>query len=182
MANPFARRFALSNLLADPAALIDERIDAKLRQPQPADWGPGGYLGAGMPAPGSGSGTGEDPELVSAATQRVLKLSVADNGSGYLDLGAASGISTVWARYTIVRNTTTPIREAGKFELLHDGSSAWVAGRQGSPVPPGSGLAGVTFSASIAGGQLRLTAAASNLTPDASADIGFIFTLLEVLF
>ena len=45
----------------------------------------------------------------------------------------------------------------------------------------GSALAGVTFSGSIASGQLRLTATTDNLTPDASADLLFIFTILEAL-
>lgn len=174
------RRERLSNLLGDTAAMVDERIDAKLRQRQSASFGPGGSVLAGGGSVGGG-GTGTDPVIEDGAHDTVAVLQVADNASGYLDLGAASGIAAVWVRYWIRRNKATAIREAGKLELLHDGSSAWPVGRQGSPTPPGAGLAGVTFSGSIASGQLRLTATTDNLTPDASADLLFIFTILEAL-
>jgi hypothetical protein len=180
MPEPFARRERLSNLIGGLDVFIDERIDARNRDQRSASFGPGGSVLAGGGSVGGG-GTGTDPVIEDGAHDTVATLSVADNASGYLDLGVASGIAAVWAQYWIRRNKATAAREVGRFAIAHDGATAQILSRQGAPFSAAAGLAGVTFSASIASGQLRLTATTDNLTPDATADLIFIFTILEAL-
>ena len=74
MANPFLRRQALSHLTAGLHDMVDERINAKLREPAPEI--SAAYFGA---SPMPGDGEGEDTDLLELAHTELRDMPGADN-------------------------------------------------------------------------------------------------------
>ena len=182
MPNPWARRAGLSSLTGGLHDFIDERIDAKQRERKAAYTGPGGnVLGGGVSV--GGGGTGTDPVIEDAVSVRVAKATVADNATATVDLGAAAGCalfqcSPVWVR----RNSTTAALAAFRFTVLHDGTDAWIVDLARAFPPGGTpALLGVTLAVAIVGGIVQLTLTASDLTPDATADVILVITTVEAL-
>jgi hypothetical protein len=108
---------------------------------------------------------------------RYLYTNIADNTADIVNFGAATGIASVFGWLDIRRNFTGgAVRELRTIRIAQDGATAFL----GAEIDRNSsdGSADVTIVASISGGDLILTLTTSDATPDATADVQLIYTVV----
>jgi hypothetical protein len=103
----------------------------------------------------------------------TVHITVADNSSEYINLGVATGIAAIKLFVEVKRNHATPIREVNELRITQANGAIWM-GREYERNAAGANP-GVTITASLSGGDIRLTFATSNATPDATADIQILY-------
>jgi hypothetical protein len=120
-----------------------------------------------------------DPGSITATdgTWNRTHLNIADNSSGSFNFGTATGIAAIRAHVEIKRNHATAFRELDDLFIAQIGGAVWMD-RQYTRNPAGSNP-GVTIGVSVVAGDLTLTFTTSDATPNATADIQILYTVLE---
>jgi len=108
---------------------------------------------------------------------RYVKINITDNSSDTINFGDASLIASVFGWVEIKRNITGgAVRELRTIRLAQIGAAYFL----GTEIDRNSSddSSGVTIVESISGGDLILTLTTTNETPDATADVQLIYTVL----
>lgn len=130
---------------------------------------------------GAHTANSEDPGTITtdAGLWNVGYLEIADNDAvgEVFNFGTATGIAAIFGWMEIKRNYGTPRRELRTIRLAQVNSSCFL----GTEIDRDSSdnTTGVTIVASISGGDLVLTITTDNATPDATAEVQLLYTVLE---
>jgi hypothetical protein len=119
------------------------------------------------------TGTGVNPASDIWVT---IPLTVADNSNEVLNFGTLADIAEIVVFCTIIRNHAAPIRENNFLRISQIGGTVFM-GREYDRYNGGD--PGVTIVASASGADLILTFTTTDATPDATADIQLIYSIIE---